>query len=401
MASRFDDVTSSAFYRSYKLEIDCITIAKGTHAAELRQAREARKGQRRVPGKRTDLIRQDYCNNIARFTAEEGISGKAALWMSKLDSSAGVKPEVRTFNAVLQSFARAGDFERAEAWFVRGTQSTLHPELEGMVPKGVDERTYEILIVNFAQYGDVMGAEKYMALSSNAGYRPSMKCFYTLVQACLKNKEPRRAHWWFEDLVQNGCSKRPNYSGSVVKAERANLDNVRSWSPDAHFDVAKQVIRSLAEAGNTSTANQWLKYLTECGLHPEDSPDVWAAVRSAHPLEIVSSQLSGERCHSRETAHSVPAWTRPALLNGELLAQRPGTAPVQRPSTLGALALEEVPRCSSAPAGGRRASSARSKSARGCVSPALRQVLLARSKGASPFARECAVQTLSAAMAVA
>jgi len=217
---------------------------------------------------------------------------------------------------------RAGDFSKAEQWFTKPLEPSLHPELGGLRP---DKESYDIMVQAYAQAGNIARAEKYLREMWVGNHRPSRQTYYKMISMLLDANEPRRAHRWCEALVEYGCNEYPNYDPEVVWEQRRRPRSMRSWEPDDLTSMVSNLACALANAGSPVSADQWLYYLSRCGVRPADFPETWECVRAASALEIIPAQLSGEE----GVPTPIPSRQLPAMLSGE----SPKDSPDRRPQT--------------------------------------------------------------------
>lgn len=233
--------------------------------------------------------------------------------MEKLDSQSGVHPEVRTFNMLISSAARLGEFDKAEEWFSRVKQPALHPELIGLQPS---PESYNTMIQMFTGVGDIIRAEKWFNMIwLDVEVRATLASHIALIRACLEAGEVRRAHRWAEELVKKGCAKNPDYAPIMVKRTRNGPQFQQDWDVGGFVAMILALIEALAKLGNFKTVSRWLRYLVDCGVKPEEAPETWAVVRRVYPREIIPAVLSGES----DAAGALPAppRTKPVVLSGE------------------------------------------------------------------------------------
>lgn len=76
-----------------------------------------------------------------------------------------------------------------------------------------------------------------------AGFSPKPVSYLSLIDACIKASEPRRANCWLEKMIEAGV---PAKKGTIL-----------------------EVVRALAASGNTLTAERWLSHMTGSGLRPD------------------------------------------------------------------------------------------------------------------------------------
>eukprot|EP00418_Pyrodinium_bahamense_P002730 CAMPEP_0179020236 /NCGR_PEP_ID=MMETSP0796-20121207/5277_1 /TAXON_ID=73915 /ORGANISM="Pyrodinium bahamense, Strain pbaha01" /LENGTH=502 /DNA_ID=CAMNT_0020716043 /DNA_START=88 /DNA_END=1593 /DNA_ORIENTATION=+ len=302
----------------YAIETTCVTIAKDRNRSRgaCTGKETGRKGW--SGGGLAHLLQRrknaeaDFFNGVVRYSAEEGQVDKAERWMLKLDSRRGVHPHVTALNALMLAEANRGDLAQAEAWFERTLQRAIHPELGDLTP---NVESYDILVQRAAEAGDLARMEKFLQACCSRGFRPARRSFLRAVQALVGAGEPRRAHHWMEAMVREGSTERADYAPREVKRVLRLRPSLRPWDAEELVEVILGLARRLAEAHNSSAADQWLGYLTECGEKPSMHIETWEYVRALTPPEIVPARLTAgvERVDFKPE----PPLLLPASLSGE------------------------------------------------------------------------------------
>lgn len=300
------------------------SIAKGSHATNVARCRVKRSGMMGPEGY------SFMVNTAVKYTSFQGRVERAEDHMTKLDFRQGYQPEVASFNALLLSVVKSGDFEKADRWFARLEEPRLHPELGEMKP---DARSYNIMIQAVSEASDLKRVEKYME-EMRTLYKPSRTSYYKVIQAFVCANEAKRAHYWLEVLVCEGCDQCDDYEAEKVRDERSRVQSRRRWEPTELTNLVIAVTRCLADARNTTSADRWLEYLLGCGYKPQDETMVaiWEHVRDAAPREIVPARLYSES--TKIPAVGEPCVQIPMALSGEqqvlpLLTLPPATVDVK------------------------------------------------------------------------
>lgn len=239
-------------------------------------------------------IKAHMWSEIVIFSADSGKLEQAEQWMKKLDARKGFPPEVRAVNALIRAFIHAGNFFKAEEWFLQLLNPHLSPELGNIAP---DSSTFNYMIRLCAEAGELVYAEAHIEDMNRFGVIPTLLTYSALVRGCIKVGEVRRGHRWFERLLANGCAEHLEaFDAASIKVERARakcgLQVV--WNMQLLDELVLELARALANTGNTQSANGWLGFAVESGRSPEDAPEVWEHVRAAHPVDIIPTLLSGE-----------------------------------------------------------------------------------------------------------
>lgn len=387
--SRADGKRNSDFH----IQVACVTLAKGANRRHFAVSDENSPRQRRClalgdKDSYAKSFKTKMFNTIVCFNADAGKLNGAENWMEKLNAKTGIEPEVHSFNTLLISFTKAGEHDKAEKWFARCGTPALHPELVGMCPTA---ESYNIMIQMFTKADEIRKAEKwFLNTERDMQIRPTLASQLSLIKACLRLHESRRAHQWAKYLIENGCQQNENYAPEFVKAERFKFHTTWEWNVSSLTDTLLAVVEALAALGNSHTADEWLRYLVGCGLKPEEAYSTWEKVRKVHPKEIISTILSGEQADP--CSPGLPPRTKMATLFGEghrrgssirksidarpmsQQSARAGTSPRSQ-SSMSARSGKMLPRMA-------RPSLSDSGRRSGAESPSLRKFLDAKNKGA-------------------
>jgi len=274
-----DSVTSDAGL-SLEAQAGVFAVAKKQWPLSARQRQASSRGAGRRLEANTAKVSAQYCNRMVVDAADRGDVEEALMRMNKLRAD-GLKPNCEAFNALLLELIRCNQVDEAEDWLGKASTSALYPEFAGLE---VSVSIYIGLVASFAGGGQLPKAEKYAREAQGRGLEMDSSAYQTLVQACLDVGECRRAHAWCLEMVNVGHRK-------PTKA------------------LMKSLVWALTDAGNTMSANHWLKFMAEESSDLDNK--TYEHLRSAHPLDIVPTGLSGE------VGASVPPVVRPATVGGE------------------------------------------------------------------------------------
>mmetsp|Transcript_71614 Transcript_71614/g.142111 ORF Transcript_71614/g.142111 Transcript_71614/m.142111 type:complete len:513 (+) Transcript_71614:87-1625(+) len=239
-------------------------------------------------------IKAHMWSEIVVFSADSDKLEQAEQWMKKMDARKGFQPEVRAVNALIRAYIRAGNFLKAEEWFLQLLNPHLSPELGNIAP---DSSTFNYMIRLCAQAGELVFAEAHIEDMKRFGLKPTLLTYSALVRGCIKVGEARRGHRWFECLLASGCAEHlAAFDAVSIASERARAKCGLKvlWDMKLLDDIVLELAYTLADSGNTESANRWLGFAVESGRSPEDAPETWEHVRAAHPVHIIPTLLSGE-----------------------------------------------------------------------------------------------------------
>lgn len=221
-----------------------------------------------------------YCNRMVADAADRGDVQEAITRMQKLRSD-GLHPDGVAFNSLVMALVRTGDLDAVEEWITALSTPALYPEFAGLK---LNATVYNDLVTTFAEQRKLAKAEKHASDMHDRGLKLDRKSYESLLQTCLAAGHTRRAHHWCQEMAEAGFRK-PNKT------------------------MMKNLVCALTDAGNTQSANHWLTFMAEIG-QPLDA-ETYEHVRTAYPLEIVPTLLSGE------AGKCVPPVIRPAAIGGE------------------------------------------------------------------------------------
>jgi tetratricopeptide (TPR) repeat protein len=223
---------------------------------------------------------------MCQFESAGGNVDEAEAWMNKMLAS-GSDPQLESLKELLRAWAANGRLTKMEEWFAKAASPALYPEMNLFQ---LDAACYNIVALAFAEAGDTVRSEQYAREMQSLGFQINQKCYTALARCYLQKNDPRRAHAWCLEMVEGAGFKKPNKA------------------------VLLEVIRSLADQGNVSSANKWLGYMFDNNIRADD--ETYDYVRRAHPAIIIPTQLSGE------SWTPVPPLIKPVTLNGEGIVRR-------------------------------------------------------------------------------
>lgn len=232
------------------------------------------------------VLYSQNCNQQCQEKAAAGCVEEAEAWMNKMLSS-GSDPQLESLKELLRLWTAKGMLTKMEEWFAKAASPALYPEMNML---RLDAACYNIIAKAFAEAGDIVKAEQYAREMQGLGFQIGQQCYTALVRCCLRDKDPRRAHFWCLDMIEGAGFKKPNKA------------------------ILHDMIRQLADQGNVASANKWLGYMFDNNIKADE--DTYDYVRRVCPNVIIPTQLSGE------TSRPIPALIMPVALNGEGIVRR-------------------------------------------------------------------------------
>lgn len=200
----------------------------------------------------------------------------AEMWMEQM-VSAGVRPDLDSFNGVIQAHATGGrpDWQQqVQYWVARMHMEFDQPQSEGIAsgdvahsrPSAAKAHKTEVLPVPeqrvegfcdgwstsikfCAHKGEVARAEALVEEMRKAGQQPTVATLNSLIHACTQSGDVARAERYLE-AMESGC-----LAPAVV-------------GPDVI--TYNSVINACAAQGETERAEAWLSRMIDAGLAPTD-----------------------------------------------------------------------------------------------------------------------------------
>jgi len=214
-------------------------------------------------------------NTIVGALAEAAQASKAEkLIMTMLDS--GFHPDTRSFTGVIVAYARASKVEQAVKWLERMMERGIQPD----VP------CFNAVLLAYANAADCEGAFRAMGMVESKARdecpyaRPDVISFNTLISACAKAGQPKRAEEAFFQMEKRGLL--PNHvTFSTVICAHARAGNPReaqSWldamltrgcTPDAVS--YNSVLAAHAQVGDASAALEVFHAMGRAGISASPS----------------------------------------------------------------------------------------------------------------------------------
>lgn len=106
-----------------------------------------------------------------------GFEKEALLWLQKMTKQ-GMKPDEITMAIVLQLYKKAGEFRKAEEFFEKWSESSLHSHVS------LSSHTYNTLIDTHGKAGQLKEASEIFALMLREGIAPTTVTFNTMIHIC-------------------------------------------------------------------------------------------------------------------------------------------------------------------------------------------------------------------------
>jgi pentatricopeptide repeat protein len=246
----------------------------------------------------------------------------AEHWMNKIDAREGFFPEIRAVNALIRGYIMRGNYDKADEWFKKIDIPYLNPEMGGLTPA---QETFNYIVSFCANKGEIARAEMYADEAPWFDIKLSLRTFGAMVRGCCRTDQERRGHRWCQLLVEEGCAEVPDGLGPATVAEERerHKTGLKGWEFTFLEVLVCDLAKALVDKGYTASANQWLAYLVEGGLKPEDAAETWDYVRGKHHPDIIPVLLSGESIVPPVGAtqpRGAPSLAVPAKLSGETTA---------------------------------------------------------------------------------
>lgn len=205
-------------------------------------------------------------NLVIRSCAKRGDFRGAEQWLSHMESK-GVDATVCSYNTVLDACAKADNAEKCEAW------------LEKMLQKGVETNviSYATTIYAWARRGEEARAEHWHRKMMAAGVTPDAVSYNSLIHACGVAGNSAGAERWLEKMQAAGLEATVTSFTSVMDAaaKAGDIPRAEKWleamiaakvEPNVVSFVA--VMDACAKASDTVRAEYWHNRMIECGIEP-------------------------------------------------------------------------------------------------------------------------------------
>lgn len=121
----------------------------------------------------------------------------AERWLERM-LEAGLEPNVVTYTAVIDAYAKAEDSAGAGRWYRRMLEVGVQP----------NTHTFGAVINAYAKGGDVEAAESMVEENLQRGFPPDLVAFCALIDACVKADDAERGTRAFQRMKQ--CGLKPN-----------------------------------------------------------------------------------------------------------------------------------------------------------------------------------------------
>jgi len=203
------------------------------------------------------------CNLVINSYARNGDVACAENWFMTMRSM-GLTPNKASYNMILDVCVKADNVEAAERWFLRLID-------DGQTP---DEVSYATMIYAHAKHGATEQAEKWLQHMLKTGVQPNVVTYNSLIVACARNGDIVGAEKWAYAAENLDLSARASDHAASVDA-RAKCDDdgkqvkkMCSLKVEPNVVTYSSIIGACAKAGDRIRAEWWHKRMLERGLQP-------------------------------------------------------------------------------------------------------------------------------------
>eukprot|EP00927_Polykrikos_kofoidii_P036154 TRINITY_DN30553_c0_g1_i1.p1 TRINITY_DN30553_c0_g1~~TRINITY_DN30553_c0_g1_i1.p1 ORF type:complete len:584 (-),score=73.90 TRINITY_DN30553_c0_g1_i1:115-1866(-) len=180
--------------------------------------------------------------------------------------SEGNDAQVRAGIAVLQTCARIGELERAEAWLLTLLDVALLPPIP---------RLFNAVLLACARVADVKRGECWLREMMTRNVEPNVFSFNTLLNACAEAGDVVAAQKWFRRMADVGIPQDAatfrTMMGACARAGNAALaaawlDKMRAASHSPDVLGYSTLVHAFATSGDAEGAEHWLQVMQSEGL---------------------------------------------------------------------------------------------------------------------------------------
>eukprot|EP00746_Dinoflagellata_sp_MGD_P153880 gnl/MRDRNA2_/MRDRNA2_84505_c0_seq2.p1 gnl/MRDRNA2_/MRDRNA2_84505_c0~~gnl/MRDRNA2_/MRDRNA2_84505_c0_seq2.p1 ORF type:complete len:1006 (+),score=220.05 gnl/MRDRNA2_/MRDRNA2_84505_c0_seq2:134-3151(+) len=137
-----------------------------------------------------------------------GHHDKAESVFQALDSKFGKNFAAQCQNCFINAYAQQGNIMQAEAWLARMTKAG----------RPADVISYSTIIHACAKAGDPLRAEGVLVRMQEAGVEPNTICFNEVINAFAENGDLKKAEQYFEAIKQRNLTPSTSTYNSILKA---------------------------------------------------------------------------------------------------------------------------------------------------------------------------------------
>eukprot|EP00026_Physarum_polycephalum_P003148 Phypoly_transcript_03157.p1 GENE.Phypoly_transcript_03157~~Phypoly_transcript_03157.p1 ORF type:complete len:474 (+),score=106.74 Phypoly_transcript_03157:1122-2543(+) len=221
-------------------------------------------GQMKSVGVKPELNTYNVLINAA---ALHGDTGALRAWMKEM-KSAGIEPDVVTYNTLINGAIKQGDLRAAEGWL--GVMKKLRLPMTQI--------TFAPFLDDAAKRGDMEGVQKWINELVAHKIKPHRAIFHSLIMhACERKNTPMVQHWLSEMEREGVTLDAPMYAHVInLAVQIGDLQSASAWMRDmkqqkvthAPYDM---LVRIAARSGDTKTASYWLEEMKKERITPEKS----------------------------------------------------------------------------------------------------------------------------------
>jgi leucine-rich PPR motif-containing protein len=193
-------------------------------------------------------------------------SPRSAMWCGVRMLRMGLKPNIVTFNSLIDACAKTRSISLAmEVWSIM-TESDVSPNLI----------TYNTMINAFAQACDSQSAETWMEKMLADKIEPDIFTFNAMVSICAKRGDCDGAERWFKRMEAGGTKADPVVFNSVIHAcaKAGRPEKAEQWAAALtqatltfpHQKTYRSLIHASIKGGAIERAEHWLHTMLSQGI---------------------------------------------------------------------------------------------------------------------------------------
>ncbi|KAI5851055.1 hypothetical protein BZA05DRAFT_399615 [Tricharina praecox] len=206
-------------------------------------------------------------NHIMQSYVERGEIHNAIMWFERISDMYGLKPDIISYNTLINAYSRAGDVDGAAL------------RVQEMLDKGIkpDRWTYNILLNMCGSRGDIAGAENIFDMIVQSGYEPDSYSYQALITAYVTAKELDKAEALLGHIAElNPVAKSTPIWNTIIAAHAAKGNDARvsqifqmMSEKEVPFDYYTYgiVMHSLCVAGRMESAEETLQFIKDSDFH--------------------------------------------------------------------------------------------------------------------------------------
>lgn len=204
-------------------------------------------------------------NAVMRTHGRNGNFAALGRWFDRMKAR-GIMPNDHTFVALMSAHSKVDDVDAVERWMQAATDCGIASSI-----------LYNILIHSCAKLGEMDRAEHWLNCMKEQGVQPDTTNYNSLIHACGKQCRAQKAEELLEEMLGAGLQPTvTTYTALVdVCAKTLDVERAEHWlermlenSVEPNVVTYSSMLNACAKVGDLSRAEQWYRHMQSRSVRP-------------------------------------------------------------------------------------------------------------------------------------